>query len=140
MFVSSLFTFVLSVVNEVRLLLPKPPLAPLITPYCSKKIDFPKCWPVGVTKIKLAVDALPQHEARQTHLSTGADDQIRIRSIIGIQEFVECLRGKVSEDFFRRIPLRKTLLKVTPDCVDNLLSPSVANTNIHDHLIVVLCC
>src|SRR5262245_2582568 len=59
---------------------------------------------------------------------------------VGIQEFVECLWGKVSEDFFRRIPLRKTLLKVTPDCVDNLLSPSVANTNIHDHLIVVLCC
>src|SRR5262245_46253016 len=121
-------------------LVSKPPLSSLITPYCSKKIDFPECWPVGVTKVKLAVSALPQHEARQAHLSTGADDQIGIRAIIGIQEFVECLWGKVSEDFFRRIPLRKTLLKVTADCVDNLLSPSVANTNIYDHLIVVLCC
>src|SRR5262249_31618911 len=116
-------------------LVSKPPLSSLITPYRSKKIDSPECWPIGVTKVKLAVSALPQHEARQTHLSTGANDQIGIRAIMGIQEFVECLWGKLSENFLRRIPLRKTLLKVTPDRVDNLLSPPVANANVHEHLI-----
>src|SRR5262247_4144028 len=140
MFVSSSFTFVLTVVNEVRLLLPKPALAPLITPYRSEKIDFPERRPVGVAKVKLAVSTLPQHEARQTHLSTGANDQIRIRAIIGIQKFVECLWGKVSEDFLRRIWPHEMLLKVTPDCVDNLLAASVADANVHEHLIVVLCC
>jgi len=58
-------------------LVSKPPLAPLVTPYCSEKINFLERWPVGVTKVKLAVSTLPQHEARQTHLPTGANDQIR---------------------------------------------------------------
>ena len=119
---------------------PKPPLSPLITPYGSEKINFPERWPVGVTKVKLAVSALPQHEARQTHLTTRADDQIRVWAVIGIQEFVECLGGKLSENFLKRIPMRKTFLKVTPDCVDDLLPTPVADANVHEHSIVVLCC
>jgi hypothetical protein len=88
-----------TVVNHMYLSLPKPPLSPLIAPYCSQKIDFPERWPVGVTKVELAVGALPEHEARQTHLSTSADDQIGIGAVIGIQEFVQRLRGKFLEDF-----------------------------------------
>jgi len=80
---------------------PKPPLSSLIAPYGPQKIDFPERWPVSVTKVKLAVGALPEHEARQTHLSTRRDDQIRIRAVIGIQEFIQRLWGKLSKDFLR---------------------------------------
>jgi hypothetical protein len=55
-------------VKGLYLSVPKPPLSPLIAPYGSEKIDFPERWPVGVTKVKLAVGALPEHESRQTHL------------------------------------------------------------------------
>ena len=87
--------------KDVYLSVHKSPFSSLITPYRSEKIDFPEGWPVGVTKVKFAVGALPEHEARQTHFSTGADDQIRIRAVIGIQEFVQRLWGKLSEDFLR---------------------------------------
>ena len=45
--------------KDVNLSVPKPSLSSLITPYGSEKINFPERWPVSVTKVKLAVGALP---------------------------------------------------------------------------------
>src|SRR5262245_38344317 len=85
------FVFSRDAVKHVYLSMPKPPFSSLITPYSSEKVDFPERRPVGVTKVKLAVSALPEHETR--HLSTGADDQIGIRAIICIQEFLRRFWG-----------------------------------------------
>jgi len=126
--------------KDVYASVPKPPVSSLITPYGSEKIDFPERGPVGVTKVELAVGALPEHKARQTHLSASPDDQIRILAVIGIQEFIHRLRGKFSEDFLGRIPSHKTILKITPYRVDDLLPAPVADANVQEHSIVVLCC
>src|SRR5439155_24076190 len=65
--------------------LPKTPLPLLIASNRPKEIELPERWPVGVAEVKLAVGTLPQHEARQTDLTARSNDEIGIRTIVGIQ-------------------------------------------------------
>lgn len=69
-----------------RILLAKPALALLVTSNGPKKVDFAKGRPIRIAKIIFAVSALPKHEAREAHLAAGANDQVRVRTIVRIEK------------------------------------------------------
>jgi hypothetical protein len=70
--------------TEHARLFPEPAIPLLIASDSPQEIDLPKRRPVRVAEVELAVGALPEHEARQSHFPTRPDDQVRVWTVMGI--------------------------------------------------------
>ncbi len=115
----------------------KPALALLVTSNGPKKVDFAKGRPIRIAKIIFAVSALPKHEAREAHLATGPNDQVRVRTIVRIEKTVQSIRRKTLENLFGSISTCETLLKIAFYSFDDFLTTTVSDPNIEQKFIVI---
>src|SRR5574337_516456 len=85
---------------------PKPALALLKASNGPEEVDLSEDRPIGVTKVILAVRALPEQEPAQPNLTAGSDDEIRIGQIVCIEILADLVDGDLINDILQRDPSR----------------------------------
>src|SRR5215467_4000366 len=113
------------------------PLALLKRPDGAEKIDLAKRRPVRVAEVELAEGALPEHEAGKTKFAARANDQIRIRTPVGVEILLDSVRGQRVHDLRRGRAPGKALLEIALHRVHDFLPAAVPDTYIEDHPLVI---
>jgi hypothetical protein len=70
----------------------------LIAPDCSQEIDLAESGPLDITEIELTIGTLPQHEAGESHLPGGPDNQVGIGAVVRVEVLVHSPRGQGLEN------------------------------------------
>lgn len=63
-----------------------------------QEVDLPEGWPMRIAEVELRIGALPEHEAREPHLSARANDQIGVWAIMRVQILVQGVRAQASQN------------------------------------------
>src|SRR3972149_4056071 len=98
--------------------------------------DPPEGRPVDIAEIEFTVRALPEKKTTQTHLSAGADDQVRIRNVVGVHVAADLLRGNGCGNCFQGNSLLLLLCQELLESIGNLLASTVGDRYVEKKTIV----
>lgn len=111
---------------------PEAALAVMKGPQGAEEINLAKGRPVGIAKVELGINALPEQEARQPHLAAGADDQFRVGHVGSVEVGLDVRRPKRSADFRHRFSLAGLVQQEFPERIHDLLPPAIGHPHVED--------
>src|SRR3954454_20202750 len=108
----------------------EPPLPRGVRPQRAQEVDVPEVRPVGLAEVELAVGALPEQEAAEPLLATGADHQVRIGLATGVEVLRDVLDVEELGDLGQGGALRGVRLQHRADGVGDLLPAAVPDGDV----------
>jgi hypothetical protein len=111
----------------------------LIAPDGSQEVDLAERGPLDITEIEFTIGTLPQHEAGESHLPGGPDNEVGIGAIVRVEVLVHGPRGQRLENVVRSVASIPAVAEVPFYRVHDLLPSSVAHGHIQESPIVMAC-
>ena len=74
---------------------------------CAKEVDLSEAGPIGIAEVVFRISTLPEHEAAESNLAAGSDNQIWVGQIGGVEMGGNFIRTQFCCYFVRHFTFRQ---------------------------------